>query len=563
MRSLRAGLIMSVVTMVSSSAMTNGMTFPAATAKSLNTSVPAQQALITFDGVRETLILQIQFTGEGDDFAWVVPLPTMPEVEAATPNLFPFLNHVTQPRIVTSFSLIVPSLLIALLALSLRVLATRKSVISWLLSLIWIPAGIAAVGFILFSLLFTTMGGGERRPVGEPAVDIHEVKRVGPYDVAVISSKDPRALADWFDENGYFLPGEAAPILNDYVELGWFFVACKLTPKSGGTFDRSQVTPLKFSFVTKEVVYPMRLTSLSRTQSDVLLYVLGEEFYGSRGLKVELKRRLDPDLREALTRRCGVHLDPLYFCITKLYRSFSPSDMIRDVHLSATTVQSEYHLRMQTDRAERWLVVLLVAAVFLAWIDLRLKVPFSKRLPLVCLLFVVLVASGPWDLLVPDRLQHKEQWVRRTSAPEANVKCTMFRVREAAEEFSKMTGGLYPADIAVEVKEVLQARGIPSNNDASIAGNDQPDVYWKGEIGSRGPAILPSWVSNTFFTTEGPAAILKTSLEDPPEWSLPGVVYYVPLDVDGRAAHGYKIYGSGQRGPIRMICTSEGIIHTE
>ena len=48
----------------------------------------------------EQLVIETSFLGEGTNFAWVVPLPNPPIVEAATTGLFPTLQYLFRPQIV-------------------------------------------------------------------------------------------------------------------------------------------------------------------------------------------------------------------------------------------------------------------------------------------------------------------------------------------------------------------------------------------------------------------------------------------------------------------------------
>ena len=59
--------------------------------------MPDQRALLAWkDGV-ETLVIESSFVGEGTDFAWVVPLPAKPEVEAATRGTLPSVAALMLP----------------------------------------------------------------------------------------------------------------------------------------------------------------------------------------------------------------------------------------------------------------------------------------------------------------------------------------------------------------------------------------------------------------------------------------------------------------------------------
>src|SRR6187455_3040117 len=60
---------------------------------------PDQRALLTFDGTTETLVVETTLQGDGREFAWIVPLPAVPKVEASTTGLFPTLEVLTSPRV--------------------------------------------------------------------------------------------------------------------------------------------------------------------------------------------------------------------------------------------------------------------------------------------------------------------------------------------------------------------------------------------------------------------------------------------------------------------------------
>jgi hypothetical protein len=115
-------------------------------------------------------------------------------------------------------------------------------------------------------------GGDEGVRAGAAAgggVDVIGRQEVGGYDVSRLRADDAEALDTWLDENGYTLPDGAEPILRDYVDEGWRYVAIQLAPNSSGTLK-----PLAIGFDTDKPVYPMRLSQLGSTPLDLTLYTL-------------------------------------------------------------------------------------------------------------------------------------------------------------------------------------------------------------------------------------------------------------------------------------------------
>jgi len=191
---------------------------------------PSQKAVLLWRGGRETLVLQVKYEGPAEDFAWIVPLPARPEVTAIKPKKAPFeeLSLYTQRR--------------------------RK----------W--------GY---------RGAGRPAAQGLDAVQVLERKVVGVYDVAVLAAADPKALSDWLNRNGYAFPPHRTDVLEHYTKKKWVYVAMRIDREALGT-DRvkklrvGELQPIRFLFPAKEMVYPLRISSVNAGRTEVLLYVLGD-----------------------------------------------------------------------------------------------------------------------------------------------------------------------------------------------------------------------------------------------------------------------------------------------
>ena len=115
------------------------------------------------------------------------------------------------------------------------------------------------------------VGGAALDGTAAAPVDVIGRETVGGYDVARLASGDSAALDRWLRRNGYSLPDGAEPILADYVDQGWRFVAIRLAAGEEG-----RLKPLDVSFATDSPVYPMRLEQLASTPVDLTLYVLAD-----------------------------------------------------------------------------------------------------------------------------------------------------------------------------------------------------------------------------------------------------------------------------------------------
>src|SRR5437763_2640681 len=67
------------------------------TADKRDIAEPAQKALIVYQRGVEDLYLNVRYSGEAEDFAWIVPTPSQPRVTQASTKLFYDLGIFTNP----------------------------------------------------------------------------------------------------------------------------------------------------------------------------------------------------------------------------------------------------------------------------------------------------------------------------------------------------------------------------------------------------------------------------------------------------------------------------------
>jgi hypothetical protein len=238
--------------------------------------IPEQQALIVWrDGV-ETLAIETRFVGTGTDFAWVVPLPSIPEVSPATTGLFPTLRVATEPELVSS-----------------GVAAAGCWFLGWVVVLLlamrwartWGEIGVVVIIVIACPVMLLPAFGKSRGVGVEPGVSVHNRQIVGAYETATVSGKDGGALTSWLSSNGFATSPEAKPIIDDYAARGWCFVAAKLR-RAESNEKPATPRPLVFTFAAAEPVYPLRLTGAGSNGLGLELYVFGSQAAAAPGLEV-------------------------------------------------------------------------------------------------------------------------------------------------------------------------------------------------------------------------------------------------------------------------------------
>jgi hypothetical protein len=217
-------------------------------AKDADILQPAQKAFITWDAREnvECFTVQPRFEGNALDFGMVIPTPSRPKLHDMPRDFFKELAVYT-------------------------ILKRREYPQSKLL-----PRPIYSLG----------RGKGKKSAKsGKPSmphkrpltVKVLEAGVVGSLDYKIITADRADDLYTWLKDNKYQYKGDEAT-LAFYVKKKWFFTVMKIDTmqmkkKKDGTY-MGEVTPTRFQFVSKQLVYPLKITQLSvKDKTEALFYV--------------------------------------------------------------------------------------------------------------------------------------------------------------------------------------------------------------------------------------------------------------------------------------------------
>lgn len=272
--------------------------------------IPNQQALIHFSKGVERLVIETSFLSQGTNFAWIVPLPSVPEIKPVSENFFVGLQQAFQPALIHQVN---PYYAGLLFVCGLAFLGARalKDEVSFLVDLPWcllLAGGAGVVGghvafavvalglalsirlfarapttYALILLLGTSFGavlilspnahgphifntmGTVKSGITEESVagvQIVSVQHAGIFESTTIRGRTPRDILEWLQHNGYQTPKSAENAIRQYVDRGWVFVASKAHVSR----DSSQIAalhPLAFIFPSSAQVYPTVLTAVA------------------------------------------------------------------------------------------------------------------------------------------------------------------------------------------------------------------------------------------------------------------------------------------------------------
>ncbi|MEP6478645.1 MAG: DUF2330 domain-containing protein [Rhodoglobus sp.] len=190
-------------------------------------SVDRESALVRWNGSLEEILMQLDMRGDTGETGLVVPTPTPAKVTSGDASTFVALEAQLVP----------------------------ETVVEW----DWWGGGIS-------------LGAGAA-PEGGGAPTVLDRVQLGPIEATTLAAADATGLTTWLDENGYALSPALEAELGPYVDMGWSFVALKLT--STADFDGA-LDPIRFSFASDSLVYPLRMSHAAKTAQTVRLYVLGD-----------------------------------------------------------------------------------------------------------------------------------------------------------------------------------------------------------------------------------------------------------------------------------------------
>ncbi len=265
-------------------------------------------------------VRQAKFVSNPNDFGFIVPTPTQPELAESENGAFTFLQELTKP----------------------------------------------AIEFVA-----RPSGGGcacsAVPPTTDASVAVLERKTVAGFDASVLAADSATDLTQWLDRNGYSFSPAIQAWAQPYIEQGWKFTALKIAAKdpttpgsvstegnsanpsvAGSPTDRStfEAAALRISFKTDRPLFPYREPD-SKESAQVLgarqrllriFFVAADRYQGDldtapwSGRTVWSKPMADGD-RTSLLNKLGLPLDsgPAKYWLTEFEDRWryeiAPSDL--------------------------------------------------------------------------------------------------------------------------------------------------------------------------------------------------------------------------------------------
>ena len=185
-----------------------------------DTSLYANATMVVLmrEGTKTVLSMQNNYQGPPEDFALVIPVPTVlseEQVKILPNGVFSHVDALGAPRLVEYWE--------------------RD------------PCD----PFVFDEALQEAAGG----PIdaGTSSVVVEAQFTVGEYEVVILSANDSMGLDSWLRDNEYNIPEGAEPVLAPYVAAGTKFFVAKVDPSKVTFVDgQAALSPLRFHYDTEE-----------------------------------------------------------------------------------------------------------------------------------------------------------------------------------------------------------------------------------------------------------------------------------------------------------------------
>jgi hypothetical protein len=182
-----------------------------------------------------TAYVQINYTGDAPNFSWVVPVPSVPEIDVAEMASFNELDLLTQP--------------------------------------VFIAPPIPACAPIPMPASVMSDNAGASGETDEE-VTVLASGTAGPYAYDVITSPDPDAMFRWLRENDYRLTDDMGPLIRVYNDESMVFLAMKLQPEAGV----QDIQPIVMTYESDAPMIPIRLTAVAANPNmNILTWIFADE----------------------------------------------------------------------------------------------------------------------------------------------------------------------------------------------------------------------------------------------------------------------------------------------
>jgi len=286
------------------------------------------------DSEELSILVKAHYVNDYNGFAWVIPLPSQPQVSEVDVELFTNLAHLTAP--------------------------------------LYAEGGCSGP----FS---TGSGLGDNKEYGQDYYNVVSYDTIGFLGTVLIHTNIAATLTTWLNDNNYVVIASAETMFEDYIDRNWnYFFIARADTTWQGSYEN---VGIRFKFSSDTLIYPMKISSISSLGSNTLyLYVIGEHKMFFDDAELEYANTISQKELDSIEREYPILYEYINEgnYITKLKREYaSPSEMSSDISIYQSPDDTEYH-KFQDEYwysglANSMVLPLLICVILIAFSKLKRK----------------------------------------------------------------------------------------------------------------------------------------------------------------------------------------------
>ncbi len=206
------------------------------------TVITDHRMILSVSKEQSTLYDQVKYQGNPSSFAWVLPISGTVDVGLSADVVFQQLDQVTQTTIISPPQNCPP------------------------------PPNCSNRNGALGAASDSSSADAS----APPGVQVTKQEVVGPYETVQLKATDANALQNWLQQNGFAVPADVQPIVNQYVAEHFDFLALKLIPGKGV----QDMRPVRVTTQGANAVLPLRMVAAGTGATvGISLWVVAEGRY--------------------------------------------------------------------------------------------------------------------------------------------------------------------------------------------------------------------------------------------------------------------------------------------
>jgi hypothetical protein len=234
---------------------------PAVTEGEYAVNQRAEQIIFEVEPGWVTAHVLIKYAGSPESFAWLIPVPEVPELAISPTSAFGLLDKATAPDVSVSVENICPVSAWACKYHDAPSCGSRDDY---------------GAGNPTTSLDAASGGDG----TGTPPVEVISEQIVGDYQTVTFRANEAQAATQWLRDNGFIVNSTTSIYMEPYVQANMVFVAAKLVPGAGV----AAIKPLRMRYRAAFPMIPLLLTAVAADPHlTVTAFLYGDQAFRPMG----------------------------------------------------------------------------------------------------------------------------------------------------------------------------------------------------------------------------------------------------------------------------------------